>query len=229
MTEPTVYIGYDSREEIAYDVCKHSIDKRASKPVEIYPLKQQALRDRGLYQRDKDPLASTEFTYTRFMVPFLRNYEGFSVFVDCDFLFLADIWELLDQFDPKYAVQCVHHDYNPTEKTKMDGAVQTAYPRKNWSSLMIWNNEHPKNKVLTTDCVNSESGAFLHRFQWLADEDIGELSYLWNFLEGWYDPVDSVKAVHYTRGGPWFENWQDVDYGKEWLEEKKAFESGLDS
>lgn len=217
--EPTVYIGFDSREEIAYQVCKHSIERRASKPVTIRPIKLDELRSKGLYYRTEDPLASTEFTYSRFLVPYLNDYKGPALFIDCDFLFMADIWELFEQYDPKYALSCVHHDYRPTEKTKMDGRPQSVYPRKNWSSMILWNCGHPKHNALTVETVNGQTGAFLHRFQWLDDSEIGEVSYLWNFLEGWYKPTEDIKACHYTRGGPFFPEWQDVDYADEWREE----------
>jgi hypothetical protein len=219
--EPIIYIGYDSREKVAYDVCKYSIEKRASKPVEIRSLNLELLRRRGLYWRKEDSLASTEFTYSRFLVPYLCNYVGNAVFVDCDFLFLADVWELLDQFDPNKSIQCVQHDYKPTETVKMDGAQQTVYPRKNWSSLMLLNCEHRDCKNLTISKVNTETGKYLHRFEWAKDENLGEISHLWNYLEGWYPSDGSPKAVHHTRGGPWFKEYQNVDWGKEWLEEYK--------
>ncbi len=222
MDRPTIYIGYDSRETIAYDVCKFSIERRASKPVNIMPIIQSELIKNGLYTRNKDPLATTEFTYTRFFTPYLNNYNGIAIFVDCDFLFLADIWELIDQYDSRMAVQCVQHDYRPTETTKMDGMQQTSYPRKNWSSLVMWNCAHPKNQIITPDIVNTQTGAFLHRFQWLNDEEVGSLPYYWNFLEGWYRPVNMVKAVHFTRGGCWMKDWQHVDYADAWRQEYAA-------
>lgn len=218
-----VFVGWDSREPIAYDVCEHSLLRHSSVALSITPLKQDDLRARGLYARDVDPLASTEFTYTRFLTPYLAGYEGWALFCDCDFLWTADVAELFAKADDGKAVLCVQHDYRPTERTKMDGQVQTAYPRKNWSSMILFNCGHPANAALTPDIVNSESGAFLHRFQWLTDDQIGEVDHTWNWLEGWYDkPTDEVPpaAIHYTRGGPWFENWQDVDYADLWLKER---------
>jgi lipopolysaccharide biosynthesis glycosyltransferase len=221
-----VYIGWDQREPIAYEVARFSIEKRASVPVDVKPIKLQDLVARGVYSRAIDPLASTEFTYSRFFTPFLAGYEGWALFVDCDFLFLGDVAELTSFNDPSKAVYCVHHDYRPTETTKMDGKEQTVYPRKNWSSFMWFNCAHPSARKLTPDVVNHETGAYLHRMQWAADGEIGEIPYAWNFLEGWYKPFETgtPKAVHFTRGGPWFENWQNVDYGDLWLAEKAAFE-----
>jgi len=229
MTEQPIriYVGWDSREDIAYQVCRHSIVERASKPVEVIALRQEQLRAAGLYRRAADPLASTEFTYTRFLVPHLTGFEGWAIFCDCDFLWLGDIQELIAQIDNRYALMCVHHDHCPPEAVKMDGCKQTVYPRKNWSSMVLYNCAHPKNRALTPDVVNSESGAFLHRFKWLEDEDIGAVSETWNWLDGWSrPPADGLppKVTHYTRGGPWFDNWQDVAYAAEWIAEEKAFQ-----
>lgn len=219
-----IFVGWDSREDIAYQVCKHSILSRSSKPVEVIPLKQHELREKELYTRDLDPLSSTEFTFTRFLVPHLTNYEGWAVFVDCDFLFLDDISKLFDltKDNDHLAVMVVKHNYIPKTTLKMDGKIQQAYPRKNWSSMILWNCAHPSNKALTTDLVNTETGAYLHRFQWLKDNEIGSVNKEWNFLVNWYnEPKDGKpKALHYTEGGPWFENYMKCQYGAHWIEEK---------
>ncbi|MEC8585554.1 MAG: hypothetical protein VXY81_13270, partial [Pseudomonadota bacterium] len=224
MSQPTplrIFIGYDRREDTAYRVCAASLARRARRPVAITPLIQDSLRARGLYTRPVDPLASTEFTYTRFLTPYLAGFEGWALFCDCDFLWLDDVGALFDLADPQYAVMCVHHDHRPRETIKMDGAQQTVYPRKNWSSLMLFNCGHTANAVLTPALVNHESGAFLHRLQWLDDDVIGAVPETWNWLEGWSPkPAEGTpKAVHYTRGGPWFENWRDVDYADLWQRE----------
>lgn len=217
-----IFIGWDAREPEAYDVAKYSLERRASIPVEVTPIKVAELREKGLYTREKDPLASTEFTYTRFLTPALAGFKGWALFCDCDFLWLGDIAGLVPYTKSDKAVFCVHHDYTPKETTKMDGAVQTSYPRKNWSSLMLFNCEHPSVKKLTPELVNRESGAYLHRMQWAKDDEIGELPVEWNWLEGWNEkPAKGTpNAVHFTRGGPWFEKWQNVDYGDLWLAEK---------
>ncbi|MEO1330180.1 MAG: glycosyltransferase [Pseudomonadota bacterium] len=218
---PRVFIGWDSREDIAYQVCRSSILRHASGSVEVRPLKQSELREQGLYRREEDPLASTEFTYTRFLTPYLAGFEGWAIFVDCDFLYTADIQDLWAQRDPSKAVMCVQHDYQPTEATKMDGKAQTVYPRKNWSSMMLMNCGHPSTRKLTVEAVNSEGPAYLHRMLWADDAEIGALDKTWNWLEGWYAPEAAPpKAIHYTRGGPWFEAWRDVDYGALWLAER---------
>src|SRR5262245_50918629 len=226
-----VFIGWDQREPEAYEVAKFSLQRRASIPTAVTPIKLDDLRARGLYRRGQDPLASTEFTYSRFLTPALAGFSGWALFCDCDFLWLSDIAGLLEHMDEKKALCCVQHDYRPTEATKMDGAKQTVYPRKNWSSLMLFNCEHPAVRALTADVVNRETGAFLHRMQWVGDGEIGALPTEWNWLEGWNEkPAQGTpKAVHFTRGGPWFENWQNVDYGDLWRAEREALRRGAAS
>ena len=213
-----IFIGWDSREPDAYTVAEYSLRKRASVPLEIFPLKQEELRAAGHYWRALDPLASTEFTYTRFLTPFLAQFQGRAIFCDCDFLWLADIAELLDLVEPAKAVSCVQHRYEPTDKVKMDGAAQTQYPRKNWSSLMVFNCEHPSVRKLTVEAVNAATPAYLHRMQWADDTEIGDLPVAWNWLEGWnaVPETGTPKAIHFTRGGPWFEAWKAVQYAALW-------------
>jgi hypothetical protein len=224
-----VYVGWDSREDIAFQICRHSLLKRATIPATVVPIKQHELREQGLYTRDLDPLASTEFTYTRFFVPHLQNHQGWALFCDCDFLWLADIKDLVDLIDDRYAIMCVHHDHRPKEDWKMDHRAQTQYPRKNWSSMVLYNCGHPANAALTADVANSESGAFLHRFQWLEDDLIGAVPETWNWLEGWSPKPDTShpNVVHLTRGGPWFEEWRDVDYADLWLSEEAEYRATL--
>lgn len=217
-----IFVGWDSQQAIAYDVCRYSILRHASGPARVQAIKQQALREQDLYWRPVDPLASTEFTYTRFLVPHLAGYAGWALFMDCDFLLTRDIGELFACADARYAVMCVQHDYHPTETRKLQGAIQTVYPRKNWSSLVLWNCGHSANRVLTPDLANRESGSFLHRFQWLEDDLIGELPGTWNWLEGWSQAPEAgtPAGIHFTRGGPWFEEWRDVEYADLWRAEK---------
>jgi hypothetical protein len=227
MAEPfRIYIGWDRREPEAYDVAAYSLQRRASVPVAVTPIKLDDLRARKLFWRSEDPLASTEFTYSRFLTPALAGYSGWALFCDSDFLWLGDVAGLLPYTQSSKAVYCVQHDYTPKETTKMDGAAQTNYPRKNWSSLMLFNCAHPSVRRLTPDVVNSETGAYLHRMQWVDDADIGALPTEWNWLEGWNEKPASgtPKAVHFTRGGPWFPDWQNVDYGDLWRAELKALQ-----
>ena len=215
-----IYVGWDSREDIAYQVCQHSI-KRKDPDAEVIPLKQNDMRQEGIYTREKDRLASTEFTFSRFFVPYLNDFKGWAVFCDCDFVWRIPSYELEQYCDDSKAVVCVQHDYKPKESRKMDGQVQTVYPRKNWSSMVLWNCGHPKNKALTPELLNTESGKFLHRFSWLDDSDIGNLPLIYNWLVGWYkEPKDGTpKILHYTEGGPWFENYRDCEYADVWKKE----------
>jgi hypothetical protein len=203
-----VYVGYDPREDIAYRVCRYSILKHCPS-AEVIPLTKPAV-----YTRLRDEQASTEFTFTRFLVPYLNNYQGWALYIDCDFLFTEDVSKLFALADEQYSVMVVKHDYKPTSTTKMDGQVQYQYPRKNWSSLILWNCS--KNK-LDPDVVNTAPGQYLHRFQWLDDSQIGSIDKEWNWLVGWYKN-GSPKALHYTEGGPWFENYEFCEYHELWKE-----------
>lgn len=216
-----IYIGYDSREDLAYQVSKHSI-KNKSKNINVSPLKLSELRENNLYWRDEDKLGSTEFTFSRFLVPELNNYNGWAIFCDCDILFLKDANELFNLADDKYAIMCAQHDYTPKEGVKMDGKAQTIYPRKNWSSVVLWNCSHPSNKKVNKELVNdpATTGKYLHRFSWLEDSEIGSIPHTWNWLAGWYkEPQDGTpNAIHYTEGGPWFENYRFCEYHQIWKE-----------
>ena len=212
-----VFVGYDDREDIAYKVCEYSI-KRKNKKAQVFALKQEELNEKKLYWREKDPLSSTAFTFTRFLVPALVNYEGWAIFCDCDIVWMIDPAEIMKYADEKYAVMVVKHDYQPPEGEKMDGQKQLPYPRKNWSSVILWNCGHPSNKKVTPDLVNTETGQYLHRFNWLKNEEIGELSHHWNWLVNHYhEPKDGTpKVIHYTEGGPWFDNYKYCEYGYHW-------------
>lgn len=209
-------MGFDARESIAYDVAKSSAEQWG--PVEVLSLRQDKLRANGIYTRPIDPLSSTEFSFTRFLVPELMNYDGWALFVDCDVLFLESPKELFALADDNYAVMVVKHDYKPTQSMKMDGKIQHMYPRKNWSSVVLFNCSHPSNKALTKDVVNSETGQFLHRFSWLKDDEIGEIPHEWNWLVDWYhEPEDGKpKLLHYTEGGPWFDEYVNCSYADVW-------------
>lgn len=212
-----VYVGYDSREDLAYEVCKYSLEKHSAN-IEVIPLKQQRLRAEEKYWRDTDPLSSTEFTYTRFLVPHLTGYEGWAVFCDCDFVWTESVEELLKHADEQYAVIVVQHEHTPPEGTKMDGCKQASYPRKNWSSMILWNCGHPANAAVDLELVNTQSGQYLHRFNWLQESEIGNLSAEWNWLVGWNKELTdgSPKVYHWTEGGPWFKNYRNCEYAAVW-------------
>ena len=217
-----IYVGWDSREDIAYQVCEHSIKRRAQQNnINVSPLKQNTLREQKLYWREQDKLSSTEFTITRFLVPHLNKFAGWAVFCDCDMVWRCNPNELFDQVDDSKAVMVVKHEYDVAQGTKMDGQAQLPYPRKNWSSMILWNCGHPKNKALDLQTVNTASPSFLHRFEWLDDTDIGTLNHSWNWLVGWYDVEHDgdPKIIHYTEGGPWFEETRDCEFGHIWKQE----------
>lgn len=203
-----IFIGWDSRFPEPAEVLKFSLLKYSSIPLDIRFLNLSELN----FNRQLDPLASTEFTYTRFLVPHLCGYEGKAIFMDNDMVCLSDIREL-DELDmDSYALRVVKHNYRPRNRTKMYGCPQTIYPRKNWSSLMIMNCENLT--LWTKEIVEKESGAFLHRFQKIADERIGDIPNTWNVL----DHLDErTKLIHYTNGGPWFEQYHDHPHADLWF------------
>lgn len=216
-----IYIGYDSREDIAWRVCRHSLQRHSAHELEIHALRQPALRELGLYTRPPDA-ATTEFSLTRFLVPHLARHSGWTLFVDCDFLFTTDIHRVLDDVEPGKAVHVVKHDYEPARATKMDGRPQSAYPRKNWSSFMLFDNAHPACRALTPDVVNTREPLYLHQLRWIAEDAlIGALPRTWNFLEGEYPvPETTPSAIHFTNGGPWFPECADVEFADLWREER---------
>jgi hypothetical protein len=215
-----VYIGYDPKESAAFYTLAHSILRRASIPVAIAPLMRTQLKN--IYTRERGPTESTEFSMTRFLVPYLSGYVGWSMFMDCDMLCLADIGELAQRIDrqPDKAVLVCKHDYVPRTERKFLDQVQTKYPRKNWSSLMVFNNA--RCRALTAAYVNSAPGLELHRFNWTEDGSIGEIPLEWNWLVGEYDHSPKAKIVHYTLGGPYFDAYRDCDYAAEWFAEFEA-------
>ena len=223
-----IFIGFDQVESVAWHTMAHSILARSSQPVAIIPVNLANLK--GLYTRPRDPRQSNEFSFSRFLVPYLSGYEGYAAFFDCDMMLRTDINEMFEvaKQDPGKAVYVVKHDYEPRDDVKYLNNVQYKYPKKNWSSVVLWDCSHPANKNITLDFVNTATPAELHRFSWLKDEEIGELDVRWNWLVGEYDepPVD-VKNVHWTIGGPYFEEYKNVDFSEEWYKEKGSMENCL--
>lgn len=213
-----IFIGYDSRVPAISSVLAHSIHARASEPVSIGLLSLSQLTT--IFKRERNPLQSTEFSFSRFLVPYLCGYEGFAVFMDNDMLVLDDIAKLWAMRDADYAVQCVKHTHIPTETTKFLGEKQTSYEKKNWSSVMIFNNA--KCKALTPEYVNTASGLELHQFKWLGNDSlIGALPPRWNHLVD-YDPRNKdVSLVHYTLGGPFYAATHHCEYAEEWFRERE--------
>ena len=209
-----IFIGYDSKEKVAYNVLSHSIIQNSTKPVAITPIALNHLKDD--FVRERNALSSTEFSFSRFMIPHLMNYQGWALFMDCDMLMFEDVSELWRMRDDSKAIQVCKHNYIPKEKTKFLGQTQTAYPKKNWSSFMLMNCS--KCSSLTPDYVNRASGLELHQFKWLeGDHLIGDLPLEWNWLVGEYEHKEDVNNVHYTKGGPWFEEYARCDYSQDWF------------
>jgi lipopolysaccharide biosynthesis glycosyltransferase len=211
--KPTpVFIGYDPREAVAYHTCVNSIIRHASKPVAIIPLSLNLLEDYKETHQD----GSNHFIYSRFLVPHLMGYQGFAIFIDGDMILRDDIFKLCDLYDPTKAVQVVKHDYQTRMPIKYLGAKNENYPRKNWSSVILWNCYHDTHKKLTPEFVQSATGAELHRFSWINDSDIGELPIEWNWLPDEFGPNYDAKLLHYTLGAPCFEEFKNTPMAQEW-------------
>lgn len=214
-----VFIGYDPREAVAFSVLAHSIHARASRPVSITPLMLSAIKD--VYIRERHPLQSTDFSFSRFLTPFLSEYAGWSVFMDCDMLMLDDIAKLHALRDDRYAVMVVKHEHLPKEEAKFLDEPQTPYQKKNWSSVMLFNNA--RCRALTPEYVNAALGLELHQFKWLpSDNLIGALPARWNHLVGYDLPRGDAALVHYTLGGPYFNEYRNCEYAEEWRREQQA-------
>lgn len=212
-----VFVGYDAKLPVLYNVLQHSIQVRSSRPVSITPIMLSQLS--GIHTRERHPLASTEFSFSRFLAPFLSDYQGWSIFIDNDMLVLDDIAKLWDLRDDRYAVMCTKHDHRPHEDIKFLGTVQTKYEKKNWSSVMMFNNA--RCAALTPEYVNTASGLELHQFKWLGNDDlIGDMPLRWNHLVGYNPPNPDVSLVHYTLGGPYFDEHRDCEYAAEWFRER---------
>lgn len=215
-----IFIGYDPVESVAWHTMAHSILARSSEPVAIVPVNIANLK--RVYTRVRDPKQSNEFSFSRFLVPYLAGYQGYAAFFDCDMMLRTDVAELFElaAADPSKAVHVVQHDYEPKDDIKYLNTVQYRYPRKNWSSVVVWNCAHPANRHVTPEFVNTASAMELHRFQWLADEQIGSLDVRWNWLVGEYaEPPADVKNVHWTVGGPYFHEYKGADFSEEWFSE----------
>jgi len=211
-----VFIGYDEGEKIAFHVLCESIRNKSSVPVSFVPLDLNTTKK--IFTRDKAPNQSTDFAFSRFLVPYLSGYKGWSLFMDCDMLMRTDIDILWQHRDSDCAVMVCKHDYTPKTETKFLGQVQTKYEKKNWSSFMLMN--CAKCSSLTPDYVNSATGLELHQFKWLeSDNLIGELPLEWNWLVGEYEYHQNPKNVHFTEGGPYFEQYKGCDYTIDWFKD----------
>jgi hypothetical protein len=214
-----IFIGFDPRETVAYSVLAHSIMKRSSAPVAISSIALSQLS--SVLTRERHLLQSTDFSFSRFLTPYLSGYEGWSIFTDCDMLMMGDVAKLWEMRDSRYAVQVVKHDHRPSEARKFLGSAQTTYDKKNWSSVMLFNNSRCRS--LTPDYVNTASGLELHQFKWLENDSlIGELPGGWNHLVGYDPPNTEASLVHFTIGGPYFPAYADCEFADAWRGEREA-------
>ena len=211
-----IFIGYDPREAIAYHVCSNSIIRHSSHPVSINPLALNILKD----YEEKHTDGSNHFIYSRFLVPHLMEYKGWAIFMDGDMLVRDDIEKLWALRDDSKAVMVVKHDYKTKMTEKYLGAKNENYPRKNWSSVILWNCGHAANKVVTPEFIETATGAQLHRFTWLADELVGELPKVWNWLPDEFGANQDAKLLHYTLGTPSFHDFATTPMGDEWHRER---------
>ncbi|HTX47076.1 MAG TPA: glycosyltransferase [Solirubrobacteraceae bacterium] len=203
-----IFIGYDPSQEVAFEVLRYSLEKHTTEPLQIEAIDAAKLPE---FNRPVDPLASTPFTYTRFLVPWLCDYEGIALFMDSDMLALGDISELFHLPMKKFALRVRKHEYTPAETIKMGGKIQTQYPRKNWSSLMLM--DCAKLGAWSKSAVETQSGAWLHRFEPIPDEQIGDISPEWNVLDHITGPT---KLLHYTSGGPWLPGCENAAHRDLW-------------
>lgn len=210
-----IFVGYDPREAIAYHTCVNSIIRHASKPVAIIPLALNLFEDYTETHTD----GSNQFIYSRFLVPHLMEYVGHAIFMDGDMIVRGDIAELWDMRSHHYDVQVVKHDYKTRMAEKYLGSKNEDYPRKNWSSVILWNCRNPANSRLTPEFIQKSTGAELHRFTWIKDERIGELPKEWNWLPDEYGPNPDAKLLHYTLGTPCFHEFARTEMADEWHQE----------
>jgi lipopolysaccharide biosynthesis glycosyltransferase len=218
-----LFVGFDPREAVAYHTFCQSVLEKASQPVAFIPLVLQSL---PLYKETHGDGSNT-FIYSRFLTPYLCGYDGWAIFADGDMICRADIAELWALRDPRKAVQVVQHDYTTKASTKYLGNKNQNYPRKNWSSVMLWNCEHPKHRVLTPEFLMGQTGAFLHRFSWLDDAEVGALPKEWNWLTTEYEDNYDAKLLHYTLGTPCFRDYRDAPMADEWHQHHERAEAGM--
>lgn len=211
-----IFIGYDPREAIAFHVCANSIIRHASQPVNIIPLALNLFKDYTETHTD----GSNQFIYSRFLVPHLTQFTGHAIFIDGDMIVRDDITKLWDLRDPTKDVQVVKHDYKTKMVEKYLGAKNENYPRKNWSSVILWNCNSFPNRCLTPEFIQRATGAELHRFTWIDNERIGELPIEWNWLPDEFGPNPDAKLLHYTLGTPSFHEFADTPQGSEWHRER---------
>lgn len=211
-----IFIGYDPREALAYHVCVNSLIRYSSSPLAITPLALDHLKP--VYEEGHAD-GSNAFIYSRFLVPYLSGFSGMALYLDGDMIVRGDVTELFNLSEVGKDVYVVKHDYKTRHAAKYFGSKNEDYPRKNWSSVILWNCSNFPNRVLRPEFVASKDGSYLHRFSWLMDERIGTLPIEWNWLVGEYELNDKAKLYHYTIGVPAFKDYESCDNASEWWDE----------
>ena len=206
-----LFIGHDSKQSAISDTCRLSIQDHSD--IRIDTIHLSSLESGGLFWRQQAE-GSTDFAFTRFLTPYLKGFYGYAIFCDSDFIWNCDPLDLLDLIDPMKAVSVVQHNIQKDQikPFKMDGQKQSWYPRKNWSSLMVFNCDHPFTKRLTPHTVSESPAGYLHEFQWCDNKSIGSIPHTYNYLVGYYNDISDPKAVHYTDGGPWHAGYENVEF-----------------
>jgi lipopolysaccharide biosynthesis glycosyltransferase len=217
-------IGFDQKEAVAYHVFCQSAIEKSTIPLQIIPLSMNSIYSAKNFSRD----GSNAFIYSRFLTPYLMDFNGWAIFADGDMICKDDLAKLWGLRDSSKAVQVVKHDYKTKFSKKYLGNKNENYPRKNWSSLILWNCEHPKNKILNPEFIQKQLGSFLHRFSWLQDHEIGELDVEWNWLAIEYDENPNAKIIHYTLGTPCFKDYKTTSMSSEWYKTYKSTIEGLE-
>ena len=211
-----IFIGYDTRETVAYHVCVNSIIRHSSSLLSFHPLAPNNLKN----YEEKHTDGSNNFIYSRFLIPSLMDYKGWALFLDGDMLVRNDITELWDMRDESKAVMVVKHDYKTRMTEKYLGSKNENYPRKNWSSVILWNCGHEANRIVTPEFVSNATGAQVHRFTWLSEDLIGELPITWNWLPDEFGENQHAKLLHYTLGTPCFHDFATTPMADEWHRER---------
>ena len=217
-------VGFDQREAIAYHVFCQSVIDLATVPVHFVPLAENSLNQYKELHAD----GSNRFIYSRFLTPYLMNFSGWAIYADGDMVCQADISELWSLRDESKAVQVVKHDYKTKSIKKYLGNINEDYPRKNWSSLILWNCAHPENSILTPDFIQGQPGSYLHRFSWLKDDLIGKLAAEWNWLAIEYPENPNAKIIHYTLGTPCFKDYANESMSDVWMRNYLRVKEGFD-
>lgn len=218
-----IVVGFDQRESVAYHTFCQSIIEKASMPISFLPLAMNTFIDYNETHTDQ----SNDFIYSRFLTPYLNNFEGWAIFADGDMICHTDIKELWDLRDESKALMVVKHDYQTKAHIKYLGNKNENYPRKNWSSVILWNCSHPKHKILTPEFIQIQTGKYLHRFSWLDDDEIGDLPKEWNWLAIEYPENKDAKLIHYTLGTPCFKEYEKTDMSDIWYRTFERVKDGI--